>query len=65
MEKMSLKMNFQAIPILEEESLSENLQTENMPSLLILLWAEVRTAETVFLLRMERESARRLLILPN
>ena len=53
-------MNFQAIPILEEESLSENLQTENMPSLLILLWAEVRTAETVFLLRMERESARRL-----
>ena len=51
-------MNFQAIPILEEESLSENLQTENMPSLLILLWAEVRTAETVFLLRMERESAR-------
>ena len=27
--------------------------------------AEVRTAETVFLLRMERESARRLLILPN
>lgn len=35
MEKMSLKMNFQAIPILEEESLSENLQTENMPSLLI------------------------------
>ena len=48
MEKMSLKMNFQAIPILEEESLSENLQTENMPSLLILLWAEVRTAETVF-----------------
>ena len=23
-------MNFQAIPILEEESLSENLQTENM-----------------------------------
>lgn len=54
MEKMSLKMNFQAIPILEEESLSENLQTENMPSLLILLWAEVRTAETVFLLRMER-----------
>ena len=26
---------------------------------------EVRTAETVFLLRMERESARRRLILPN
>ena len=58
-------MNFQAIPILEEESLSENLQTENMPSLLILLWEEVRTAETVFLLRMERESARRLLIHPS
>ena len=48
-------MNFQAIPILEEESLSENLQTENMPSLLILLWAEVRTAETVFLLRMHKQ----------
>ena len=47
--------------ITAEESLSAKVLTVKKPLLLILLWAEVKTAVTVYLLKTVRESAHRLL----
>ena len=65
MEKMSLKNELQAISYPGKRNHYRKSADGKHAITAYLLWAEVRTAETVFLLRMERESARRLLILPN